>query len=79
MKLTSAIKKLEKAGFKVQNNGCQYWVENETNELSFCKNGGDSDQAICFNVRRKTDVSDMMTDYHAGAFYPNLSQAMRAF
>ena len=81
MKLENALKKLEKLGHTVKNETPQiYFIENEKNNLSFCRNGGENNwEAICFNVRRKTDHSDTMTDYHAGSFYPNLSQALKAF
>lgn len=77
MNILNAIKKTEKlTGCKIiKKNGCYFVVKNNM-ELSFIKNGGDSDQAICFKTRRVNDNDDLMSDYHAGTFWDNLTQAI---
>ena len=80
MKITNAIKKLEKAGFKVTNEDSQRFAarrENRTHVVEFMKNGGNCDQVICIRVRRANDLDDMMTDYCAGVWCDNISQAIR--
>ena len=83
MTVTNGIKKLSKLG-KVEKNDCgEYWVivkdsEGKERNISFMVNGREEPGAnlCCINVRRTNDHSDSMTDYSAGSFYPNLSQAI---
>ena len=78
MKILNAIKKLEKNGFSVESNGNQYWVETEKHNLSFLKNGGNSEEITCIQFRRINDHSDSMTDYHAGYFCNTLTEGIKA-
>ena len=77
MKITNAIKKLEKAGFEVINEGSRYSARRENDIVEFIQNGGGSDQAICIRIMSADDQDDMMTDYSAGTYCDNLSQAIR--
>ena len=80
MTLVKTIKKLKKLGYAVNDNGRQFWIESNGRVMSFIVNGRREDDAEvhCINVRRENDHSDSMTDYSAGAFYPNLTQGLRA-
>ena len=85
MTITNGIKKLTKLG-KVNRNDCgEYSVivngaDNKNRVVSFMVNGREEPGAnlCCINVRRTNDHSDSMTDYSAGSFYPNLSQAINS-
>ena len=78
MEIYNAIKKVEKlTGCKVKNYNGRYSIVKNGMELSFIKNGGESNQAICFKTRRINDMDDPMTDYCAGSFWDNLTQAIR--
>ncbi len=80
MKVQNAIKKLEKAGFKVKVGvlGFSYYAskENTPYVIEFRKNGGDSEEAICINTRRVNDNHNSMIDYFAGIWCDNISQAI---
>ena len=82
MKITNAIKRLEKEGYKVEH------VSGEINKLYRSIIGQDKDRVLefhtqdggdimCIGVRSINDQSDPMTDYCAFMFYSNLSQALR--
>jgi hypothetical protein len=79
MKVQNAVKKLEKAGFKVEVSGTHYHASKENTQyvIEFIKNGGDSEEAICINVRRTNDNHNSMIDYFAGIWCDNISQAIR--
>jgi len=77
MKITNAIKKLEKAGFEVINYGKKFSARRSNDIIEFHQNGGGSDQVICIRVRSANDHDDSMTDYSAGVFCDNISQAIR--
>jgi hypothetical protein len=78
MKLESAIKKIEKRLGK----GCvdisdrKAWVEHEGTILSFWVKNGREDHCHGWHTRRHNDHSDLMTDYFAGTFHDNLTQAL---
>lgn len=73
MTTTNAMKKLAKFG-DVEKSGRMYWVHNHNEVVSFLDINGDT---ACINVRNQSDVSDSMTDYHAGVYCDNISQAIR--
>ena len=79
MKTANAIKKLENAGYTVeQKTERSYQVSTEKSVLEFRQNGGDADANImCIGIRSANDQSDAMTDYCAFTFFDNLTQAMR--
>ena len=78
MKLENAIKKIEKRLGK----GCvdisdrKAWVEHEGTILSFWVKNGGEDHCHGWHTRRHNDHSDLMTDYFAGTFHSNLTQAL---
>jgi len=75
MKLTNAIKKLEKYG-KVEFNGHCYTTIQGTTAVEFLKNGS-SEDITCIRVRSIHDKDDIQSDYSAGTWCDNLSQAIR--
>ena len=79
MKLANAIKKLEKLG-EVKNRGQEYSVIKDCQEISFMRNGRIEDDygITCIRVRMLNDKDDSMTDYCAGSFYNNLTQAIKS-
>ena len=78
MKLTNAIKRLGKLT-KVEKNGQFFYGEINSSLVEFAANGKiDEDTNItCIRVRRTNDNNDSMTDYFAGVWCDNLSQAIR--
>lgn len=79
MKLENAIKKLEKVGMKVNYNGEQYFAraENGRREIRFRANRGGSTSLTCIQVRGFDQMDDSQSDYFAGTWCDNLSQAIR--
>lgn len=81
MKVENAIKKLEKNGFEVEEfkgrGNDKYRGTRGDWVISFFRNGGDSGEAVNFRVRRKDDHDDIMSDYFAGSFTDNITQAIR--
>ncbi len=78
MKIANAVKKLEKAsGKKVEKDerSNEYYVIIKKKVVSFMKNGM-SDDAVCFYVRNENLHDDIQTDYFAGSFFRNLTQAI---
>ena len=75
MKISNAIKKLEKAGYKVSScdERFRFWAENGKDIISFFNQG---DSVRCINARSKGDEHDPMTDYSAGVYCDNISQAI---
>jgi len=78
MAIQNALTKLAKAGFSVQSAGNMFSaaIENGKDVIEFFRNGSEGN-VTCICVRRKNDVSDAMSDYHAGSFVSNISQAIR--
>jgi hypothetical protein len=77
MTLTNGIKKLEAATQTevIKLNGV-YQVPYRERIIEMTKNGRD-DLIATIRVRRPNDHDDSMSDYSAGAFFNNLSQAIR--
>ena len=76
MTLTNAIKKAEKiTGAKATIKGQHRYFEYKGFVLSFAQNGR-YDEAANFYTRRKGQEDDLMTDYFAGTFHDNLTQAI---
>jgi hypothetical protein len=78
MTAQNAAKKLTKAGFTItEDNGsfqaskaeCKYVIEYHRN--------GCSEDIVCINVRRPNDKHDSMSDYFAGVWADNITQAIR--
>ena len=78
MKLESAIKKIEKRLGKgcVEISDRKAWVSHEGTILSFWVKNGGEDHCHGWHTRRHNDHSDLMTDYFAGTFHDNLTQAL---
>ena len=74
MQATNAIKKLTKAGFQVSQNGNRYNATANGQVIRFI---GQLDRIICINVRSENDHDDAMTDYSAGVYCDNITQAIR--
>ena len=74
MNVANAIKKLNKAGFEVVQNGNRYNAKANGQVIRFIDQ---SDRVICINVRSENDHDDVMTDYSAGVYCDNIAQAIR--
>jgi len=78
MTLANAIKKLTKAGFEISegyNRGFKATFGRQV--VEFFLNGGREDEITCIRVRYENDNDDSITDYCAGVFADNISQAIR--
>ena len=78
MKLASAIKKIEKRLGKgcVQIDGRKAWVAYNDRIFSFWVQNGGDDYCHGWHTRRHDDHTDTMTDYFAGTYHDNLTQAL---
>jgi hypothetical protein len=78
MTLINAIKKLENSGFNTENIDGIYRASSSTapRVIEFFRNGH-SKEITCINVRRPNDHHDSMTDYSAGSWANNITQAIR--
>jgi hypothetical protein len=78
MTTTNAAKKLTKAGFTVSEIKGSFQASHPATAyiIEYIRNGG-SDNIICINVRRANDKDDSMTDYFAGTWVDNITQAIR--
>ena len=75
MQITNAISKLTKEGFKVINVNNRWYSARRNNDIvEFIDQDND---AICIKSRSVNDEDDIMTDYSAGVFCDNISQAIR--
>lgn len=74
MQAINAVKKLNKAGFQITQNGNRYSAQAGRNAIEFSQQG---DDIVCIRVRSVNDKDDVMSDYSAGVFCNNLSQAIR--
>lgn len=83
MTTKNAIKKLEKAGYKVEhvhgerNRLFRSVINKGESVLEFLGGSCDDDSIQCIGVRAINDHSDSMTDYCAFVFYKNLTQVLR--
>ena len=75
-KLSYALNRMEKVG-EVYKAGPFYEVQVGKEIIRVSGNGGNDDIAT-INVRRVNDNDDIMTDYFAGSYYDNISQAIRS-
>jgi hypothetical protein len=74
MQTTNAINKLEKAGFSIVSNGNRYQARLGRSVIGFYNQ---DDKINCINVRDMCDVDDAQSDYSAGVFCDNLTQAIK--
>ena len=80
MKISNAIKKLEKAGFSASsaNTGNRFSFTSQTGRdvVSFATNYG-SDHIIFVKIRGVNDRDDWQQDYSAGVYVDTISMAIR--
>jgi hypothetical protein len=79
MTIANATKKLIKAGFIVLDVSGSFTAAHTASNrvIEFHRNGG-SENVTCIRSRRISDKDDAMSDYFAGSWHDNLTQAMRA-
>ena len=78
MKLSNAIKKLEKASeTPIEKKGQEYSGLINGYIVSFFQNGRE-DEATCYHVRRIGDESNIQIDYFAGWYCDNLGKAIKS-
>lgn len=76
MKNINAIKKAERAGYKVTTKDNHQFVAQKNNRLiEWFKNK--SDEIFCIRIRSVKDLDDHMTDYCAGVFVHNFTSAIK--
>ena len=79
MTIENAQKKLTKAGFTVSNESGTFAAvhpDHVGKVIEFHRNGGDA--IVCIRSRRIGDVDDPQSDYFAGAWHKNMTQAIKA-
>lgn len=77
MQVQNAIKKLEKAGFTVQENSGRFVARNSGHrQIEFLRNGR-SEEITCIHTRKIGEQDDSMTDYFAGIWHDNITQAIK--
>lgn len=73
MKLANAIKKLGTFAPVAEENG-RYYATRNGHTISFLKNGVDG--ITCCHSRRNSEKDDLQSDYFAGSYFDNLTQAI---
>ena len=79
MTTANATKKLEKAGFTVTEIRSGYYHcfrPNSKTVIEYFRNGS-SDEITCINVRAIDDKHDSQSDYCAGVWANNITQAIK--
>jgi hypothetical protein len=77
MTITKAIAKIEKnLNVKVQKLDHLYFATYGTRTISFFQNGRE-DQITCIKTGNINDRDDSQSDYFAGTYHDNISQAIR--
>lgn len=78
MTIANATKKLNKAGFTVNTVGNILQAVHASTQyvIEFFQNGRE-DSICCINVRHVSDHHDSQSDYCAGSFADNITQAIR--
>ena len=78
MTIANATKKLEKAGFTVEKISNLHRASHAATKyvVEFFKNGSE-DSVVCINVRTLSDKHDSQTDYAAGVWANNITQAIK--
>lgn len=74
MTIEKAVRKLEKAGFRISNNGRFYFAIKNEEIIDF----HDQDGKV-YGIRQRgiNDHDDVQSDYFAGVYCDNISQAIR--
>ena len=76
MTIKNAIKKAERMiGEKVEEKNGEFIIKKNKKELSCIKSG---EEAMCFRTRGLNDHDNINTDYFAGVFWDNLTQAINS-
>jgi hypothetical protein len=77
MKLKNAIKKLSKHG-EVKQDGNLFYAKVGKHAVEFMANGriDEATTITCIRARRINDLDDSMSDYSAGVWCDNLTQAI---
>ena len=73
MQTINAIKKLNKAGFQITQNGRRYSAKANRYVIDFIEQ---DESIMCIKVRTENDHDDAMSDYSAGVWCNNLTQAI---
>ncbi|MCK9596189.1 hypothetical protein M0R19_03340 [Candidatus Pacearchaeota archaeon] len=77
MKITSALKTLEKMGYNVRFKGNHYWVTVGDNTIDmFTSSVGEVRDIRAFRVRKSNETDDLSGAF-AGTFELNLSQSLK--
>lgn len=77
MTIENAVKKIKKItnlNPRIENR--TYYFTGKKEELSFINQ---DNEITCIHRRGLNDISDINSDYFAGCFYDNISQALRYF
>lgn len=77
MKTVNAIKKLQKAGLVITAVGNRYTAEKADCNTIIKFIAQSEDSITCIQVRRKTDQDDSQSDYFAGTWCDNITQAIK--
>jgi hypothetical protein len=76
---TSLVNKLNKAGFKIEDNGRSFYVYSKNNKQVLewhTQKSGEKLDVVCLKYRSVNDRNDIMTDYHAGFYVDSIKWAM---
>jgi hypothetical protein len=79
MTTTNAAKKLTKAGFTVTEIRSGFYQATRAASsyiIEYFRNGG-SDSITCINIRHQLDKHDSQSDYCAGVWADNITQAIK--
>lgn len=80
MEIKNAIRKLEKSGYLVSGSGSTGFRAVKSGlsyVVEFRQNGGGSEEVVCIRVRHVVDIDDSQSDYSAGAWFGNITQAIK--
>ena len=77
MTVANAVKKLAKSGFEVTGSDMRFSGRSGLRVVEFSRVGRDSDSIGCIKVRHVNDNDDSQSDYSAGVWCDNLSQAIK--
>jgi len=80
MTVKHAVSALRKKGWKVSTSDLHSYSATRPgndHEITFFRNGQESENVVCLKVRRLSDENDILSDYHAGVFADTIPQALR--
>ena len=73
----NAIKKLKKEGYNIEELSPMVYVADKPNQRDYIKLMIQNGRVIIIDLKIKGQEDELITDYHAGMFCRNLSQALR--